>query len=152
MTVDISCTRPANESVFTAQDLNRFEILSTSGSYSSILNLWDIRGNPRYLTGRVPQGNPKTCRWCGWITSLPAKNNCVLSLFTWSPDQDAKSSNVSLIPTKEEQLPSKKIITSSANMRWEIARWDVLGWYLIRPAAYLDFNKLEKTSIPSTKR
>lgn len=84
--------------------------------------------------------------------SKPAVKSSVLVEFTVRPDQEAKSSKHSEISCRLLLEPSKNTITSSANMRWEILTFSVLGWYPISPISYLAARSLDRPSIARMKR
>lgn len=149
---EISWSMPVKDSECTTQDLNLLAILSNRGVYSDFLSLRYIRGNPKYHMGSEPIGKPKLVKETVSLWFKPAWKSSVFSLFIPKPDQAAKSAIVSVITCNELAFPSKNIITSSANIRWEIAISSVFGWYRIIPASNLDWRRQLKTSIAISNR
>lgn len=121
MTDLMNCSRPAKDRVETAQELNLLTTLSIRGEYFDILSFLLIRGRPKYLIGKEQIENPELAIAEDSSGFRPTVNSWVLSQFISSPDQDANRFIVSEIPYREEDDPSKKTITSSANIRCEIS-------------------------------
>jgi hypothetical protein len=139
-TEEISWSLPANVRCLDNHESMRAEILETSTSQSAADNLLEMRGTPKYLTGRWPSLiYRKFINFPFSASVIPAQKILLLAGLALRPERLSNSTNTSLITLTELRVATEKIKRSSTKQRWLSLRLAHFGWKLVAPSGYVDF-------------